>query len=56
MPMIWTPAKTMKKPSQTNQEKEATKRPPKRAKRCQGHHNEFWSTLEGKLQQEIVII
>jgi hypothetical protein len=54
--LIWTPAKTMKKTPQTSQEEEATKRPPRRPKRAQGRQNEFWSTLEDKLLEKIIII
>ena len=55
--LIWTPAKTMKKTPQTSQEKEATKRPPPgMPKRAQGRQNEFWSTLEDKLLEKIIII
>ena len=34
--MIWTPAKTMKKTSQTNREEEATKRPPQKVQKAPG--------------------
>ena len=54
--MIWTPAKMMKKSPTPAKKRRLPRDPPRRPMRRQGHHNEFWSTLDDKLLEKIVII